>query len=113
MLGDVTFGGTGAEAAGIGGRGRPRAAAICAANAICCWADEAGTAGPAPAGLDVDPRLSGVGVRALKTYNIYDKDAICVPTLQSVMNAKHSKHRFWHCHENGLIKTIQTILHNL
>ena len=100
MLGDVTFGGTGAEAAGIGGRGRPSAAAICAANAICCWADEAGTAGPAPAGLDVDPRLSGVGVRALKTYNIYDKDAICVPTLQSVMNAKHSKHRFWHCHEH-------------
>ena len=64
-------GGTGAEAAGIGGRGRPSAAAICAANAICCWADEAGTwAGPAPAGLDVEPRLSGVGVRALKTYNI-------------------------------------------
>ena len=63
-------GGTGAEAAGIGGRGRPSAAAICAANAICCWADEAGAAGPAPAGLEVEPRLSGVGVRALKTYNI-------------------------------------------
>ena len=34
-------------------------------------------------------------------------------TLQYVMNAKLSKHRFWHCHENGLIKTIQTIPHNL
>ena len=34
-------------------------------------------------------------------------------TLQSVMNAKLSKHRFWHCHENGLIKMIQTIPHNL
>ena len=34
-------------------------------------------------------------------------------TLQSVMNTKLSKHRFWHCHENGLIKTIQTIPHNL
>ena len=34
-------------------------------------------------------------------------------TLQSVMNAKLSKHRFWHCHENGLIKTIQTIPNNL
>ena len=34
-------------------------------------------------------------------------------TLQYVMNAKFSKHRFWHCHENGLIKTIQTIPHNL
>ena len=34
-------------------------------------------------------------------------------TLQSMMNAKLSKHRFWHCHENGLIKTIQTIPHNL
>ena len=32
-------------------------------------------------------------------------------TLQSIMNA--SKHGFWHCHENGLIKTIQTIPHNL
>ena len=34
-------------------------------------------------------------------------------TLQSVMNAKLSKHRFWHCHEDRLIKTIQTIPHNL
>ena len=30
-------------------------------------------------------------------------------TLQSVMNAKLDNHNFWHCHENGLIKTIQTI----
>ena len=29
------------------------------------------------------------------------------------MNAKLSKHKFWHCHENGLIKTIQTIPDNL
>ena len=34
-------------------------------------------------------------------------------TLQSMMNAKLSKHRFWHCYENRLIKTIQTIPHNL
>ena len=34
-------------------------------------------------------------------------------TLQSMMNAKLSPHRFWPCHENGLIKTIQTIPHNL
>ena len=33
-------------------------------------------------------------------------------TLQYVMNVKLSKHRFWHYHENGLIKTIQTIPHN-
>ena len=33
-------------------------------------------------------------------------------TLQSLMNAKLSQHRFWPCHENGLIKPIQTILHN-
>ena len=26
---------------------------------------------------------------------------------------KLSKHRIWHCIENGLIKTIQTISHNL
>ena len=29
------------------------------------------------------------------------------------MNAKLSPHRFWPCHENGLIKTIPTIPHNL
>ena len=34
-------------------------------------------------------------------------------TLQSIMNAKFSKHGFWHCHENGPIKTIQMIPHNL
>ena len=34
-------------------------------------------------------------------------------TLQSKMNAKLSLLRFWPCHENGLIKTIQTIPHNL
>ena len=30
-------------------------------------------------------------------------------TLQSMINAKLSKQRFWHCYESGLIKTIQTI----
>ena len=39
--------------------------------------------------------------------------AIEATTLQSIMNAKLSKQRFWHCHENGLIKTIQTTPHNL
>ena len=34
-------------------------------------------------------------------------------TLQSMMNAKLSKQRFWHCYENRLIETIQTIPHNL
>ena len=34
-------------------------------------------------------------------------------TLQSMMNVKLSKQRFRHCYENGLIKTIQTIPHNL
>ena len=29
------------------------------------------------------------------------------------MNAKLSPQRFWACHENGLIKTIRTIPHNL
>ena len=38
---------------------------------------------------------------------------MAITTLQYVVNAKLSKHRFWHCHENGLIKTIQTIPHNL
>ena len=34
-------------------------------------------------------------------------------TLQSMMNAKLSLHRFWPCHENGLFETIQMIPHNL
>ena len=34
-------------------------------------------------------------------------------TLQSIMNAKLSKHRFCHCYGNKLIKTIKTIPHNL
>ena len=34
-------------------------------------------------------------------------------TLQSKMNAKLSKQKIWHCHENGLIETIQLIPHNL
>ena len=34
-------------------------------------------------------------------------------TLQCLMNTKFSPHRFWPCHENELIKTIQTIPHNL
>ena len=34
-------------------------------------------------------------------------------TLQSIMNARLSQHRFWHRLENGLIKTIETIPHNL
>ena len=33
----------------------------------------------------------------------------CITPLQSRMNAKFLQHRFWQCHENGLIKTIQTI----
>ena len=38
---------------------------------------------------------------------------ILATTLQSMMNTKLSKQRFQHCYENGLIKTIQTIPHNL
>ena len=34
-------------------------------------------------------------------------------TLQSLTNTKLSSQRFWPCHENGLIKTLQTIPHNL
>ena len=42
-----------------------------------------------------------------------ESNQISCKTLQSMMNAKLSKQRFRHCHENGLIKTIQTIPHNL
>ena len=39
--------------------------------------------------------------------------ALPTTTLQSKMNAKLNPHRFWPCHENGLIKTIPMIPHNL
>ena len=39
--------------------------------------------------------------------------SITTTTLQSMMNAKLSLQGFRHCHENGLIKTIETIPHNL
>ena len=35
------------------------------------------------------------------------------PPVYAMMNAKISQQKFWHCHENGLIKTIQMIPHNL
>ena len=38
---------------------------------------------------------------------------LAITTLQFKMNAKLSPHRFWPCHENGLIKPIQTIPHKL
>ena len=41
------------------------------------------------------------------------KSSFMVTTLQFAMNAKLSRQRFWQCHENGLIKTIQTIPQNL
>ena len=41
------------------------------------------------------------------------QSALLSTTLQSKMNAKLSKQRFWHCYENGLIKTIQMIPHNI
>ena len=34
-------------------------------------------------------------------------------TFQSMMNAKLSLHSFWPCHENRLVKMIQTIPHNV
>ena len=37
----------------------------------------------------------------------------CYNSLIYMINPKLSQQRFWHCHENGLIKTIQTIPHNL
>ena len=38
---------------------------------------------------------------------------IMLTTLQSMINAKLSQHRFWPCHENRIIETIQTLPHNL
>ena len=50
--------------------------------------------------------------------NVYEPCTYCkydpkVTTTQSIMNAKLSHHRFWHFHENSLIKTIQMIPHHV
>ena len=49
---------------------------------------------------------------ALKALDLHDLCQLPTTTLQSMMNAKLSLHRFWPCHETGLIETIQTIPHN-
>ena len=54
-----------------------------------------------------NPSLSILILKGSLQYRIY------LTTLQSMMNSKLSQHRFWPCHENRLIKTIQTIAHNL
>ena len=48
-----------------------------------------------------------------KVIFVFGKMWKAVTTLQSIMNTKLSKQRFWHCHENGLIKTIKMIPHKL
>ena len=55
---------------------------------------------------EYDDEVEGSGFRSGHTPTQYT-------TLQYLMNAKLRKQRFWHCHENGLIKTIQTIPHKL
>ena len=50
----------------------------------------------------------------LSVYLFYSCwDWLANTTLQCKMFAKLSLHRFWPCHEKGLIKTIQTIPHSL
>ena len=48
----------------------------------------------------------------IKICTLHD-ELIGATTLQSIMNTKLSKQRFWHCCEKRLIKAIQTIPHNL
>ena len=57
--------------------------------------------------------LRVTGVHEVYPKAFFSSAFYLITTLQSLMNAKLSKHRFWHCHENGLIKTIQSIPHNL
>ena len=59
-------------------------------------------------GLEVTTRLGLLGLE-LGKRKIWMLESLLNTTLQSVTNTKFSKHRFWHCHENRLIKTIKTI----
>ena len=58
-------------------------------------------------------RRTPAELMGLKGKTIFFDAVKVLTTLQSMINAKLSKQRFWHCHENGLIKTNQTIPHNL
>ena len=51
--------------------------------------------------------------RSLSLLSLESLKRMLGTTLQSMMNVKLSKQRFRHCYENGLIKMIQTIPHNL
>ena len=66
---------------------------------------------PETRGLEI--RISITGIIHLNVLLFLTTNSICNTTLQSIMNTKLSKQRFWHCYENRLIKTIQTIPHNL
>ena len=59
------------------------------------------------------PYCSCIGdVKSLITIDNASLPSIPCTTLQSIKNGNLSLHRFLHFHENGLIKTIQTIAHN-
>ena len=47
----------------------------------------------------------------METAGYFTKNSIA--TIQSLMNIKLGHHRFWPCHKNRLIKTIQMTPHNL
>ena len=55
--------------------------------------------------------LQRVAVFCIQTWTL--SNFYGITTLQFIMKAKLSKQRFWHCHENGLMQTIQTIAHKL
>ena len=46
-------------------------------------------------------------------FRIIDMVVILTGTTLQSMNAKLSEQKFWHCYENGLMKTIQMIPHIL
>ena len=78
--------------------------------------------------MECDWSGKGIWIRTWKAHLLFNVKLICrnvnfldsilltlntSTTPQSMMNAKLSLLGFWHCHENGLIKTIQTMPLNL
>ena len=49
----------------------------------------------------------------LREKVVMEKVRTCSTLIQSMINARLSQQRFWRCHENGLVRAIQTIPHNL
>ena len=58
-------------------------------------------------------RVLNININTFIKEYYYNRKQLPSTTLQSMIKAKLSLWRFWPCHLNGLIKTIQMIPHSV